>query len=63
MEAKIVTMETEQYILRTGMGRKVMEGDEKACRAHAAKVRKSPGLQPQLKLIKVIKLEEEIDTL
>jgi hypothetical protein len=52
---------TEHYILRTGIGRKVMEGSLDNVMKHVDKVRNAPGTQPILKLVKVTVLEEEIE--
>lgn len=59
MEATLVTS-NEHYILRTGIGRKVIEGSLENVMKHVDKVRSAKGTQPVLKLIKVITLEEEI---
>ena len=54
---------SETYALRTGIGRKVMEGDEQACRNRAAAIRATTGMQPQLKLVKIIVAEEAMENL
>lgn len=54
------TNTAEHYILRTGIGRKVMEGSFENVMSHVDKVRAAPGTQPTLKLIKVTVSEEEV---
>ncbi|UNI71449.1 hypothetical protein [Burkholderia phage vB_BpP_HN04] len=53
----------EIYALRTGIGRKIMEGDEQACRNRAKEIQATAGMKPMLKLVKIVTMEQELETL
>lgn len=63
MKATVVEVTEEKFVLRTGLGRKVFEGDEAACRKRAVHVKAVPGLAPKLVLVKQTVIEEQVEVL